>query len=101
MQTGKSQILDLLRTRGDDAAAERADDGSPLHGSELVAELKSAGWKVLIVSGSLDQAGTAAAIAAAGSPAQAPMPTSRRSGSGAAARPRGRSARRAVSMARP
>ncbi len=49
-------VLDLELGRG--------EDGTHLHGSELVAELKSAGWKVLIVSGSLDQAGTAAAIAA-------------------------------------
>lgn len=49
-------VLDLELGRG--------DDGSLLHGSELVAELKSTGWQVLIVSGSLDQADTAAAIAA-------------------------------------
>lgn len=29
MQTDKSQIVDLLRTRGDDAAAERADRELP------------------------------------------------------------------------
>lgn len=39
-------------------------EGERLHGSDLVPMLREADWTVLVVSGSLDQAGTAAAIAA-------------------------------------
>ncbi|WP_214365541.1 response regulator transcription factor [Pseudonocardia sp. H11422] len=40
------------------------DQGNPMHGSDLVGSLRSAGWTVLVVSGSAGQAGVAAAIAA-------------------------------------
>jgi DNA-binding NarL/FixJ family response regulator len=42
----------------------RDSDGNWVHGSDLVKDLRRLGWKVLIVSGSVDQPGVAAAIAA-------------------------------------
>ncbi|MDT7561412.1 MAG: hypothetical protein QOG76_36 [Pseudonocardiales bacterium] len=42
----------------------RDADGNWVHGSDLVKDLRGLGWKVLIVSGSVDQPGVAAAIAA-------------------------------------
>jgi DNA-binding NarL/FixJ family response regulator len=42
----------------------RDSDGNWVHGSDLVKDLRGLGWKVLIVSGSVDQPGVAAAIAA-------------------------------------
>jgi len=42
----------------------KAPDGGWLHGPDVVTGLRERGWKVLIVSGSQDQPGIAAAIAA-------------------------------------
>jgi DNA-binding NarL/FixJ family response regulator len=42
----------------------RDSDGNWVHGSDLVKDLRGLGWKVLIVSGSVDQPGVAASIAA-------------------------------------
>lgn len=39
------------------------EEGKPLHGSTLVSGLRRAGWQVLVVSGSSNEAGTAAAVA--------------------------------------
>ncbi len=39
-------------------------DGRYIHGADLVEGLRTAGWKVMLVSGSLDEPGTAAAISA-------------------------------------
>ncbi len=41
----------------------RDTDGNYVNGADLVSELRTLGWKVLIVSGSVDRPGVAAAIA--------------------------------------
>jgi DNA-binding NarL/FixJ family response regulator len=42
----------------------KGSDGKWLHGSQLVAALRELGWQALVVSGSTDLPGTAAAVAA-------------------------------------
>lgn len=46
-----------------DLDLNRDADGNYVHGADLVVGLRVAGWKVLVVSGSVDQPGTASAIA--------------------------------------
>lgn len=47
-----------------DLDLNRDADGRYVHGADLVEGLREARWKVLVVSGSMDQPGTASAIAA-------------------------------------
>ncbi|WP_345410382.1 LuxR C-terminal-related transcriptional regulator [Actinomycetospora chlora] len=47
-----------------DLDLSRDADGQYVHGADLVGGLRAAGWKVLVVSGSSDTPGVAAAIAA-------------------------------------
>ncbi|PVZ04597.1 LuxR C-terminal-related transcriptional regulator [Actinomycetospora cinnamomea] len=47
-----------------DLDLDRDADGHYVHGADLVKGLRAAGWKVLVVSGGMDQRGTASAIAA-------------------------------------
>jgi DNA-binding NarL/FixJ family response regulator len=47
-----------------DLDLNRDADGQYVHGADLVDGLRAAGWKVLVVSGSSDEPGTASAIAA-------------------------------------
>ena len=46
-----------------DLDLDRDADGRYVNGADLVEGLRRAGWKVLVVSGSMDQPGTASAIA--------------------------------------
>lgn len=65
------KIPEFLRGRGGrsglvvlDLDLGRAADGRWVNGADLVEDLRASGWKVLVVSGSVDQPGVAAAIAA-------------------------------------
>lgn len=71
-QVAVSGVEDILRRARElrpglvvlDLDLGRDAEGRWVHGSELVGQLRSGGWQVLVVSGSTDEPGTAAAVAA-------------------------------------
>jgi DNA-binding NarL/FixJ family response regulator len=70
-QASPSSKAEVLRRAGElepglvvlDLDLGKGDDGLELNGSELVAGLRTIGWKVLVVSGKIEQSGAAAAVA--------------------------------------